>query len=76
MAKFLGKSIIDCYRYSYEGNVFAPYFALLQSSGTGKTTCMRLIENLFPTRYINLGPKNYRTEYDKNYLNQLIERYI
>ena len=73
MAKFLGKSIIDCYRYFYEGNVFAPYFALLQSSGTGKTTCMRLIENLFPTRYINLGPKNYRTEYDKNYLNQLIE---
>ena len=83
MAKFLGMSIIDCYKYFSEGNTFAPYFALVQSSGTGKTTCMQLIENLFPTRYINLGRKddmrirmNYseeNKEYDKEYLKGLVE---
>lgn len=83
MAKFLGKSVIECYSYFRYGRTFAPYFTLVQSSGTGKTTCIRLIENLFPTRYVNLGKKDYwhtrknysaeNKKYDANFLKQLKE---
>ena len=71
MAKFLGESVKDCRTYFENGSIFAPYFALLQSSGTGKTTCMRLIGNLFPTRYVNLGEgkagevQEFKKLYDK-----------
>ena len=72
MANFLGKSVIDCYHCFEQRKIFAPYFALLQSSGTGKTTCMGLIENLFPTRYFNFRfKKNYNRKYDEKYLSKL-----
>merc|ERR1712137_1290302 len=36
-----------------ENNVCAPYFALVQSSGSGKTTCMKQIGSMYPSVYID-----------------------
>lgn len=53
----LARTIVkDCWETFRKQLIFAPYFALVQSSGSGKTTCMKLILKQFPNNlYLNLN---------------------
>ena len=54
-SQYLEQIVCDCWDVYTCGKIFAPYFALVQSSGSGKTTCMKLLsesKNNFVVKYI------------------------
>jgi len=56
---FLVGVVKNCYSLFEQQKIFAPYFALVQSSGAGKTTCMNLICQKFEQNVlINLDTDN------------------
>ena len=56
-SEYLEKIVVDCWNIYETGKIYAPYFALVQSSGSGKTTCMKLLSQNqnFIVQYILLN---------------------